>query len=127
MSIGKAPPGGALPSLREPTDSTNVFMSEPGIRALLDALPGALYLTDAAGRIIYCNDAAVEIWGSAPELGKAQWIGPWKLFWPDGSPVSPEQSPMARALKERRPIRGMEVIGEPIRSSGHKSAPHCPR
>jgi PAS domain S-box-containing protein len=99
-------------------------MSAPDIRALLDALPGALYLTDAAGRIVYYNDAAVEIWGRAPELGKALWVGPWKLFWPDGSPVAADQSPMARALNERRPIRGVEVIGERADGTRIRLAPH---
>src|SRR5215471_2714605 len=123
MSIGKSRPGGE-PSPDQPIDSTKIFMSEPGIRALLDALPGALYLTDASGRIVYYNDAAVEIWGCAPELGQAKWLGPWKVFWPDGSPVAAEQSPMARALQERRPIRGMEVIGERADGTRIPLAPH---
>lgn len=32
-------------------------------RGLLDALPAAIYTTDADGRITYYNDAAAALWG----------------------------------------------------------------
>ena len=38
-------------------------------RELLDALPAAIYTTDAAGRITYYNTAAVQLAGRRPELG----------------------------------------------------------
>jgi len=37
-------------------------------RNILDALPAAIYATDAAGRITYFNRAAVELAGREPEL-----------------------------------------------------------
>jgi PAS domain S-box-containing protein len=86
--------------------------SEGRLRALLQALPAALYTTDAAGRITYYNDAAAELWGHRPEIGKSERCSAWKLSWPDGSPLPHEQWPMALALRERRPIRGMELIAE---------------
>jgi len=79
---------------------------------LLDALPAAVYTTDAAGRITYYNDAAAEIWGHRPILGTAEWCGSWKLYWPDGTPMPHAECPMAVALKEQRPVRGMEAIAE---------------
>jgi PAS domain S-box-containing protein len=86
--------------------------TERRFRALLDAMPAAIYTTDAAGQVTYYNDAAAELWGHRPELGKNEWCGSWKLFWPDGSPMPHDQCPMAVALKEKRPIRGMEAIAE---------------
>ncbi|MGA7153558.1 MAG: PAS domain-containing protein, partial [Pseudolabrys sp.] len=41
---------------------------ERRFRELLDALPAAVYTTDAAGRITYYNDAAASLWGHRPTL-----------------------------------------------------------
>lgn len=81
-------------------------------RGLLEALPVAIYTTDPAGRITYFNEAATEFWGQRPQLGTQEWCGSWKLYWPDGSPLAHDACPMALALKENRPIRGMEAIAE---------------
>jgi PAS domain S-box-containing protein len=79
---------------------------------LVSALPAAIYITDAAGRIIFYNEAAVDLWGCRPELGKSEYCGSWKLYWPDGTPLRHDECPMAMVLKEKRPIRGMEAIAE---------------
>src|SRR5215472_4853186 len=79
---------------------------------VLDALPSALYMTDASGRITYYNEAAATLWGQRPDLGRSKWCGSWKLHSPDGRPLAHEQCPMARTLRERRPIRGVEAIAE---------------
>ena len=79
---------------------------------LLNALPAAVYTTDAAGRITYYNEAAADLWGQRPPLGSSEWCGSWKLFWPDGTPLAHDQCPMAIALKEDRPVRGMEAACE---------------
>jgi two-component system CheB/CheR fusion protein len=81
-------------------------------REVLEALPAAIYITDPAGRITYYNEAAARLWGRRPELGKSEWCGSWKLFWPDGRPLPHGECPMAMAVKERRPIRGMEAVAE---------------
>jgi PAS domain-containing protein len=46
---------------------------------LLEALPVAVYTTDAEGRITFYNRAAAELWGHHPELGSSQWCGSWRL------------------------------------------------
>src|SRR5262245_23237431 len=46
---------------------------------LLEALPVAVYTTDADGRITFYNRAAAELWGHHPELGSSQWCGSWRL------------------------------------------------
>ena len=81
-------------------------------RELVDALPAAVYTTDADGRITYFNEAAATLWGCRPELGKSEWCGSWRLFWPDGRLLPHDQCPMAIALKEKRPVRGMDAIAE---------------
>ncbi len=85
---------------------------ERRFRELLNALPAAVYTTDAEGRITYYNDAAAEMWGYRPTLGSNEWCGSWKLFWPDGTPLAHGECPMAIALKENRAVRGMEAIAE---------------
>jgi PAS domain S-box-containing protein len=85
---------------------------ERPFRDLLQALPAAIYTTDAAGRITFYNDAAVTLWGCRPEPGKTEFCGSWKLYWPDGTPMPHDECPMALALREKRPIRGMEAIAE---------------
>jgi PAS domain S-box-containing protein len=80
--------------------------------ALLQALPTAVYTTDAAGRITYYNEAAAALWGCHPELGSSKWCGSWKMAWPDGRPMAHGECPMAVALKQKTPIAGAEAVAE---------------
>jgi PAS domain S-box-containing protein len=86
--------------------------SELRYRELLDALPAAIYTTDAEGKITFFNEAAADLWGRRPEIGNSYWCGSWKLFWSDGKPMAHDECPMAMALKEKRPIRGYEAFAE---------------
>ena len=86
--------------------------SELLCREVLEALPAAVYTIDAEGRITYFNQAAADLWGCRPELGKSEWCGSWRLYWPDGRPMRHDECPMAVALKEGRPIRGAEAVAE---------------
>lgn len=86
--------------------------SERQFRELLEALPAAIYTTDAAGRITFYNQAAVDLSGRRPELGSDQWCVSWRLYSPDGTPLPHDECPMAVALKEGRPIRDAEAIAE---------------
>ena len=79
---------------------------------LLDALPVAVYTTDAEGRITYFNEAAVELWGNRPPLGSSKWCGSWKIYWPDGRPLPHDECPLAVTLKTGEPVRGVEAIAE---------------
>jgi PAS domain S-box-containing protein len=86
--------------------------SERRFRELLGALPVAIYTTDADGRITYYNEAAVEFSGRRPALGSDSWCVSWRLYRPDGTPMRHDECPMAVALKEGRPVRGVEAIAE---------------
>lgn len=81
-------------------------------RDVLDALPAAIYTTDALGRITYYNKAAAQLWGHNPPLGTSEWCGSWKLFWPDGTALAHGDCPMAIAIREKRAVRGMEAVAE---------------
>ena len=61
--------------------------SERRFREMIDALPAAIYTTDAEGRLTYFNPAAVAFSGRVPELGTDQWCVSWKLSYPDGTPM----------------------------------------
>jgi PAS domain S-box-containing protein len=79
---------------------------------ILDALPVAVYTTDAQGRITYYNQAAEDLWGHRPKIGSDQWCGSWRLFWPDGRLLPHDECPMAVTLKEGHPVRDVEAIAE---------------
>jgi PAS domain S-box-containing protein len=86
--------------------------SEQRLQELLEAVPAAIYTTDATGRITYFNQAAVDLAGRTPLIGSDEWCVTWKLYYPDGTPLPHDQCPMAVALKEGRPIRNAEAIAE---------------
>jgi PAS domain S-box-containing protein len=69
-------------------------------------------MTDAEGRITFYNKAAAALWGCRPELGDSKFCGSWKLYWPDGTPLPHDECPMAMALQQKRPIRGVEAVAE---------------
>jgi len=79
-------------------------------REMIQAIPAAIYVTDAKGRITYYNEAAAALWGCRPELGDSKFCGSWKLYWPDGTPLPHDECPMA--LHKERPFRGVEAVAE---------------
>ncbi len=104
---------GHLPgfALAEPSTRPHAA-ADASAERVLDALPAALYVTDAQGYITYYNEAAAAFWGCRPKLNSDQWCGSWRLYRPDGSPLPHDQCPMATALKEGRPMTGQEAIAE---------------
>jgi PAS domain S-box-containing protein len=86
--------------------------NERRLRELLEALPAAVYTTDAEGRITFYNQAAADLAGREPVLGSDHWCVTWKLFHPDGTPMPHDECPMAITLRENRPVRGAEAIAE---------------
>jgi PAS domain S-box-containing protein len=85
---------------------------EQQFRAMIDALPAAIYTTDAEGWLTHFNPAAVKFSGRVPELGSDRWCVSWKIFQADGTPVPLENCPMAVTLKEGRIVAGAECIAE---------------
>jgi PAS domain S-box-containing protein len=89
---------------------------EEAYRRLLGALPAAIYTTDAAGRITYCNQAAIDMWGMKPELGKDNWCDTCRFYHPDGAPMPLDTCPTQICLETGRGVPGREAILE--RSDG---------
>jgi PAS domain S-box-containing protein len=89
-----------------------IFVGDSQSARILDALPVAVYATDADGCITYFNPAAADFWGHRPTLGEDFWCGSFKLFWPDGTPLPHDECPMAISLKTQRPVRGVEAVAE---------------
>src|SRR5690349_410103 len=94
----------AITTDRAPSD-------ERRFRELLQALPAAIYTTDADGRITFFNRVCIEFAGRTPKIGE-MWCVTWKLYQTDGTPLLHEDCPMAVALKENRPVRDVEAIAE---------------
>jgi PAS domain S-box-containing protein len=85
---------------------------EVNFRDILEDLPAAIYTTDAEGRITYYNRACIEFSGRTPTLGDDLWCVSWKLYTSEGEPLPHDRCPMAVALREQRPIRGVEAQAE---------------
>lgn len=84
----------------------------PSCGELLEALPVAIYVTDAEGRLTYFNSAAAKLSGRQPELGVDKWCVTWKIFLENGTPLPHDQCPMAVALRGQKVSEGVECIAE---------------
>lgn len=78
----------------------------------LDALPAPIYVTDTEGRVTYFNEACVAFAGRRPVVGEDMWCVTWRLYTDGGEFLPHEQCPMAVAVRERRPVRGVEAVAE---------------
>jgi len=88
--------------------------SERESRSLLGALPAAIYVTDPAGRITYCNQNAINLWGAEPKLGTDKWCDFSRFYFADGTPMALDECPTEIALKQGQIVRGREAIIERI-------------
>ena len=98
--------------------------SDARYRDLIQALPAAVYTCDERGRIMLYNQAAVDLWGREPEVGKDSWCGSWKIYRPDGAPLPLDECPMAVTLREGRAIRGEEIVIERPDGTRRHVLPH---
>jgi PAS domain S-box-containing protein len=112
-------PDGSLAHLAVTRDITERIRQERELderrnqlQELLEALPAAVYTTDAEGTITFYNQACVSMAGRTPRIGEDKWCVTWKLFKPDGTPLPHDQCPMAVALGENRAVRGEEAVAE---------------
>jgi PAS domain S-box-containing protein len=87
-------------------------LNEHRLHSILDALPVAIYTTDADGHLSYFNRTAVELAGREPRLGTDKWCVAHRLLDSAGRPMELEECPMAVALREQRPVRGVQITAE---------------
>ncbi|MEO5324012.1 PAS domain-containing protein [Mesorhizobium sp. CC13] len=103
----------AIEDVTERREGENILRaSEQRLQDLIEALPGAIYTTDAEGRITSYNPAAADLWGRNPRLGTEKWAGSWRMYRPDGTPLPLGQCQLAISLKEERAVRGAEAVAE---------------
>ncbi|HEX2861955.1 MAG TPA: PAS domain S-box protein, partial [Lacunisphaera sp.] len=86
--------------------------SEWAHRELVRSLPTAAYMCDARGMITIFNDAAVQLWGRIPAVGREHWCGSHRMYATDGTEVPLSQSAIAVALRDGKAIRGEEIVIE---------------
>jgi PAS domain-containing protein len=83
-------------------------------RELATNLATPVFVVDAQGTLVFYNDAAEGILGQpfdeAGELTRDQWDEMFSPEWPDGTPIAPEEGPLARALDERHPTHASIAI-----------------
>ena len=108
----------------EPAIIPQQSMTEGDYRKIIESLPVAIYTCDKNGYIKLFNQAAVDIWGREPEIGKDLWCGSWKIYNSDGNPLLFASCPMAIALKEGRAVYGEEIIVERPDGSRRNVAPY---
>lgn len=87
-------------------------LAHPDHRQILDALPAAIYATDARGVLTFFNRAAAEMSGREPIIGIDKWCVTHRLYRLDGTFLPHDQCPMAVALREARPVRNVEIVVE---------------
>ncbi|MDB5323472.1 MAG: domain S-box protein [Phycisphaerales bacterium] len=88
--------------------------SEARLHRMLDSLPAAAYTCDADGLITYFNERAAEVWGRSPKLNHPddRYCGSFRLFDVEGKLIPHDQCGMAVAMREKREIKGIEVVIE---------------
>jgi PAS domain S-box-containing protein len=88
--------------------------SEERMRQLLSLMPAAVYTCDLEGRITFYNLRAAELWGRSPDDGDTdqRFCGSYRLYHLDGSPVLPDETPMAEAVRTGKSARDREVVVE---------------
>jgi two-component system NarL family sensor kinase len=87
---------------------------EERFRRLVEVMPVAVYVCDTSGMIQNYNKRAVELWGREPRLGDPaeRYCASLRLFAPDGTWVSHDQSKMAEVLRTGIEARDLEVVIE---------------
>ncbi len=90
----------------------DALATRPDWRAVLDALPVPIYVTDTEGAVTYWNRVCAELAGREPQLGRDRWCVTWKIYTTTGELLPHDQCPMADAIRERRAIRNIIAIAE---------------
>ena len=98
----------------------SAFEDGSGCAAVLDRLPVPVYTTDAHGSVTYWNQACVDFAGREPQLGRDRWCVSWQLYTMNGERLPHDQCPMAKAIKDKKPIRNEIAIA--LRPNGTRVA-----
>lgn len=86
------------------------------IRELASGLAVPVFVVDAAGDLLYLNEAAEGLLGLRfDELGDlpfGEWTTAFAPRAPDGRAADPSELPLVMAIRERRPVHGpIDIVG----------------
>lgn len=70
----------------------------------MELLPAAVYAVDHEGLLTFYNDAAATLWGRRAQIGQDRWTGAQRLLRTDGSDLAADESPLALALAQQKPL-----------------------
>ncbi|HLK24013.1 MAG TPA: hypothetical protein VKT30_05090 [Caulobacteraceae bacterium] len=93
-------------------DAVTAVLGGAGLAEALEALDAPIYVTDANGWVTHFNSACIGFTGRQPAAGKDRWCVTWKLYTNEGEFLPHAACPMAVAIKEKRPIRGVTAVAE---------------
>ena len=81
---------------------------------ILNFLPVAVYVCDAAGVITHYNEKAVELWGRAPQPGETgeTFYRSFRFYYADGSAMPYHETPAAGCLTDGLHRKDAEIIIE---------------
>jgi PAS domain-containing protein len=77
-------------------------------RQLASALAMPVFIVDAAGTLVFCNESAEHVLGmrleETDEMAASEWSTRWVARADDGTPIPPDRLPLMMALAERKPV-----------------------
>jgi PAS domain-containing protein len=76
----------------------------------IQGLTDAIYVCDAAGVISLYNQAAVDLWGREPFIGKDMYCGSIKIMNLDGTDLPVDSYPIVLTLKYKTSVQDAELI-----------------
>src|SRR4051794_1002922 len=95
---------------RPEMSQTALSESESRYQSLVASLPDAVMLRGADGRVLFCNDVALELFGAtshADLLGKSNVLAPEVMVRDEaGEPLDDAQVPSLRVIRTGEPERG---------------------
>jgi PAS domain S-box-containing protein len=81
-------------------------------RELVEAIPAAIYTTDAQGHITLFNEAARVLWGRSPVVAEDRYCGAQRLYDCAGEPIELAACPMASVLEGAPAPANAELVIE---------------
>jgi PAS domain S-box-containing protein len=78
------------------------------LAAVLEQSPHGFLVSDAHGRLVHQNEAAVRIWAGSATADEVEAWGQYRAFHPDGRPYAGSDWAMARCLSERVTVEPTE-------------------
>ena len=82
------------------------------LSAVLEQLTVPIYVTDVDGTVRLFNQACIDFAGRTPVVGKDKWCVSWRLYDEKGVPMPHCRCPMAIAIEQKRPVRGIVAVAE---------------